>query len=92
VRKFSIPCDFGRERSSFDFYLGEPAGDLHPLKYQQLWLLENRGGKIIPELRESLEKVLRLAMGTMESLAEGRSVPSEESNSETEEPAPGAGM
>jgi hypothetical protein len=71
VKKFSIPCDFGGQRAVFDFYLEEPCPDLHPLKYQQLWLWEHRGGKVVPEIQEGLEKVLRLTLenaGALEAL------------------------
>ena len=61
MKKFTIPCHFGRTKAPFDVYIGKPAPGRHPLEYQARWLKEERGGIIPPEVMESFAKLLDLA-------------------------------
>ena len=57
MKKFTIPCDFGGQKSPFNIYVGSPKPDVHPLKYQAAWLLRERGGQIPSEVMDSFEKL-----------------------------------
>jgi hypothetical protein len=62
MRRFSIPCLFGSEKRLFDFYVGNPSPGLPALKYQAVWLLENRSGRIPPEVLDSFAKLRQMAL------------------------------
>lgn len=61
MKRFTVPCSFGSLKSPFDVYIGEPAPSFHPLKYQEAWLLEERGGTIPVDVMESFQKLLNIA-------------------------------
>jgi Domain of unknown function (DUF2610) len=61
MKRFTVPCTFGRLKSPFHVYVGEPAPDVHPFKYQEAWLREERGGTIPIEVMESFQKLLNIA-------------------------------
>jgi len=61
MKKFSIPCDFGGQKSPFDVYIGNPKEGNHPLQNQASWLSKERGGHIPPEVMDSFAQLLELA-------------------------------
>jgi hypothetical protein len=62
VKRFTIPCDFDGIKAPFHVYVGNgPAPGCHPLKYQSLWLLEERKGNMPPEVMDSFQKLLNIA-------------------------------
>jgi len=61
MKKFTIPCTFGGGKAPFDVYIGDPDEELHPLFFQQKWLLKERGGLIPQEVMDSFAKLKVLA-------------------------------
>ena len=62
MKKFTIPCNFGKVRAPFDVYIGGPPSNRHPLHYQANWLRRERGGEIPPEVMESFMKLYELSV------------------------------
>lgn len=62
MKKFTIPCVFGNEKAPFDVYIGDPAPNNHPLRFQSAWLAARRNGVIPQEVMESFEKLRALAL------------------------------
>lgn len=61
MKKFTVPCDFGGQKSPFTVYIGEPEPKHHPLHFQSDWLSKNRGGNIPGDVMESIGKLKDLA-------------------------------
>jgi hypothetical protein len=61
VKKFSVPCDFGGQKSPFTIYIGDPEPKHHPLHFQAEWLSKERGGAIPGEVMESIARLKELA-------------------------------
>ncbi len=61
MKKFTVPCIFGDQKSPFTIYIGEPKYDSHPIQNQADWLSKNRGGQVPPEIMESLSKLHALS-------------------------------
>ncbi len=61
MKKFTIPCDFGNQKSPFDVYIGHPKEGNHPLQNQASWLSSERGGTIPANVMESFANLLKLA-------------------------------
>ena len=61
MKKFTVPCDFGGQRSPFTIYIGEPESQHHPLYWQSNWLSKERGGAIPPEVMDSVAKLKDIA-------------------------------
>jgi len=61
VKKFTVPCDFGGQKSPFTIYIGYPEPNHHPLHFQSNWLSKERGGVIPPEVMDSISKLRDLA-------------------------------
>ncbi|GHO46067.1 DUF2610 domain-containing protein [Ktedonospora formicarum] len=61
MKKFTIPCDFGRERRLIDIYIGSPGAKAHPLEYQAKWL-SSIGGTISSEIMDSFQKLHAIAL------------------------------
>jgi hypothetical protein len=61
MKKFTVPCDFGGQKSPFSIYIGEPKQENHPLQNQATWLSKERGGQIPPEVMDSIAKLRDLA-------------------------------
>lgn len=62
VRKFSVNCDFGGQMNPQDVYIGRPKDHKqHPLKFQEKWLTEERGGTIPAEVMDAVKKLQDLA-------------------------------
>ena len=62
MKKFTIPCEFGEEKTPFALYIGEPATDSHPLYYQNRWMIEERGGRVPEEVMESFAKLHKISL------------------------------
>jgi hypothetical protein len=62
MKRFTIPCQFGETKAPFHIYIGQPAPDCHPLKYQTAWLREDRGGVVPPEVLDSFARLLAIAV------------------------------
>jgi hypothetical protein len=60
MKRFTIPCDFGGQKTPFHVYVGQPTPG-HPLKYQAAWLRVERGGKIPDDVMESFQKLYNIA-------------------------------
>ena len=60
VKKFTVPCNFVNGQGKFDVWIGDPAPGCHPLKYQEAWLEQNRGGRINTEVMDSFQKLYKL--------------------------------
>lgn len=61
MKKFSVPCDFGNQKSPFTIYIGEPESNHHPIHFQATWLSKERGGNVPGEVMDSLSKLKELA-------------------------------
>jgi hypothetical protein len=61
VKKFTVPCDFGGQKSPFTIYIGDPKPDHHPLQFQSNWLSKERGGTIPAEVMDSIAKLKDIA-------------------------------
>jgi hypothetical protein len=61
VKKFTVPCNFVNGQGKFDVWIGDPAPGCHPLKYQEAWLEQNRGGRINTEVMDSFQKLYKLS-------------------------------
>ncbi len=57
MKKFTVPCDFGGQKSPFTIYIGDPEANHHPLNFQSNWLSKDRGGTIPPEVMDSIAKL-----------------------------------
>ena len=57
MKRFTIPCDFGGQKSPFHIYVGEPDPSKHPLQNQAHWLSSERGGNIPQEVMDSFQKL-----------------------------------
>jgi hypothetical protein len=62
MKRFTIPCDFGKEKAPFHIYVGEPDPENHPLYYQAKWLKDIRGGLVSPEIMESFRKLHEISL------------------------------
>ena len=62
MKRFTVPCDFNGSKHPFHIYVGEPHKSHHPLKYQQAWLSEERGGIIPQEVMDSFERLRKIAI------------------------------
>ena len=62
MKRFTVPCDFNGNKHPFHVYVGDPHKDHHPLKYQEAWLREERGGHIPQEVMDSFEKLRKIAL------------------------------
>lgn len=70
MKKFTIPCQFGDIKAPFDVYIGRPAPGLPPVRFQERWLAEERGGEIPAAVLDSFAKLLVLADRNGESFEE----------------------
>jgi hypothetical protein len=70
MKIFSLPCDFGGQKAPFDICVGEPSAKLHPLYFQALWLKQERGGEIPPEVMDSFQKLHEIARANNTSFEE----------------------
>ena len=61
MKRFTIPCDFGGQKSPFHIYVGEPDPSKHPLQNQSHWLSSERGGSIPQEVMDSFAKLHDIA-------------------------------
>jgi len=61
MKKLSIPCSFGPQNHSVDFYVGQPKEDKHPIQNQSSWLSSARGGSVPDNVMQSLEKLHELS-------------------------------
>lgn len=66
MKKFTVPClfDMGTEiiKSPFNIYIGEASAKRHPLYYQAMWLKNERGGEVSPEVMDSFQKLRDTAL------------------------------
>jgi hypothetical protein len=62
MKKLSIPCSFGPQNHSVDFYVGQPRQDKHPIQSQSNWLSSARGGSVPGNVMQSLEKLHELSV------------------------------
>lgn len=61
MKRFTVPCDFGGQKSPFHIYVGTPHPRNHPLQHQASWLSSERGGQIPQEVMDSFEKLWKIA-------------------------------
>jgi len=61
MKKFTVPCDFGGQKSPFTIYIGDPEPKHHPLNFQSNWLSKERGGTIPGEVMDSIAKLKDIA-------------------------------
>ena len=61
VKKFSVPCSFGGQVASVDFYIGNPNAANHPIGFQAKWLASERGGQVPQAMMDSMSKVKIIA-------------------------------
>lgn len=61
MKKFTVPCDFGGQKSPFTIYIGDPEPKHHPLHFQADWLSKERGGSIPGEVMDSIAKLKDIA-------------------------------
>lgn len=62
MKRFNIPCDFSSTKQPFHVYVGEPADDDHPLRFQSAWLNEVRGGNVPEDVKLSFERLHKIAI------------------------------
>lgn len=61
VKKFTVNCDFGEQKSSVDLYIGDPAVGSHPLAFQSKWLSVERHGSIPEGITNSFTKLVGIS-------------------------------
>ena len=61
MKRFTVPCDFNAVKYPFHIYIGELSPSTHPLKYQEAWLREVRGGTIPQEVMDSFARLAAIA-------------------------------
>ncbi|MGL9682170.1 MAG: DUF2610 domain-containing protein [Wolbachia sp.] len=61
IKKFTVQCDFNGQSSPFAIYIGNPKSNIHPIHYQDSWLVKERGGNIPSNVKESLQKLYKLS-------------------------------
>jgi Domain of unknown function (DUF2610) len=61
MKKFSINCDFGGQMAPFDFYIGQPEKEHHPLHFQADWLAKQRNGVVPAEVMTAIAKLKDIA-------------------------------
>jgi hypothetical protein len=61
VKKITIPCFFGSQKSDIDFYIGNPRPEDHPIHHQATWLSSERGGNVPSEVMDAITKLRNLA-------------------------------
>jgi hypothetical protein len=62
MKRFTVPVDFAGVKAPFHIYVGEPLGrGVHPLKYQAMWLKEERGGTVPQDVMDSFAKLHAIA-------------------------------
>ncbi len=61
MKRFTVPCDFDGLKYPFHIYITETPWPKDPLEDQARWLLEERGGKVPEEVRESFRKLHKIA-------------------------------
>lgn len=62
MKKFTIVCDFqGGAKAPFDFYVGTPEPEHHPIQFQAGWLGSAKGGTPPADIMESLQKLYTLS-------------------------------
>lgn len=61
MKKFTVPCRFGDTTAPFDVYIGRPAPGLAPLRFQERWLAEMRGGELPAATLDSFARLLEIA-------------------------------
>lgn len=62
MKSFGIPCDFGGQKQTILFYIGEPNPEQHPIHFQATWLSSNKGGVVPADIMDSIQKLHELAM------------------------------
>lgn len=62
MKRLTVPCGFGGVTSPFHVYIGKPAPGVHPLKYQNAWLKELRGGHMPEQVLDTLQKLADIAL------------------------------
>lgn len=61
MKKFTVQCNFGGQKSPFTIYIGNPKEENHPVHFQSQWLSSERGGNIPTEVMEGLVKIRDIA-------------------------------
>jgi len=62
MKKFEIPCTFGNKQSVTALYIGNPEPGHNPLHFQADWLSKERGGQVPPQIMQSLDQILKIAI------------------------------
>lgn len=62
MKMFVIPCDVNGQKVPVQFYIGEPAPNLHPIKYQSSWISMQRGVTVPADVLGSLQKLFEIAV------------------------------
>jgi hypothetical protein len=62
MKRFTVPCDFAGVKYPFHVYIGETMPGVHPLKYQELWLRDIRGGTLPQEVMDSFSRLAAIAL------------------------------
>lgn len=61
MKKWTVPCDIGSRRGTYQVYLGRPAEGFHPLHFQAAWLRERMGGIVTDEaMEEAMNEARRI--------------------------------
>jgi hypothetical protein len=60
VKKFTVNCDFGGQKTAVELYIGEPFPESHPFHFQDRWLMERKVN--IPEkIRVSFARLAEIS-------------------------------
>lgn len=62
MKRFTVPCSFGDQKSPFHIYIGEADAEMHPIRYQAAWLQRERGGTVPEEVMESFGRLRDIAL------------------------------
>ena len=57
VGSVTVICDFGGSKAPFDFYIGMPEQDHHPVYFQNNWLSSSKGGNAPQEWLTSVKEL-----------------------------------
>lgn len=70
MKKISIPCNFNGTVTNCPIYIGSPEASHNPISFQADWLSKERGGSVSPEVMDSLDKLLKIAVKNNVSFAD----------------------
>ena len=70
MKSFGIPCDFGGQKQTILFYIGEPNPEQHPIHFQATWLSSNKGGVVPADMTRNVWQLGEVAPNLVKQLVD----------------------